>query len=291
MTATEHEASVVQPAHQLYMDYRQVHDLAGIKYLEEGQGVPILFLHGIGGGAHVFEPQLDHFGQRYRAIAWEMPGYAGSTPLPLVTMAALAASLGSFIKALGLDRPILVGHSLGGMIVQRLIAEAPHIARAVVLAQTTPVFGSRDPAWAEAFITSKLGPLDAGQSMHQIAEQAIRTSAAPTADPARLATARSALAATPASTYRDMVLVMPGFDMRDALPNIVVPTLVLAGSLDELAPPAGCQRMAARIPGSRYTEIDGVGHLAHAEQPDALNAALDAFLSACLTSTSTHTAE
>ena len=278
MTATEHETSVVQPAHQLYMDYRQVREVADIRYLEEGEGVPILFLHGIGGGGHVFEPQLDHFGKRYRAIAWEMPGYAGSAPLPLVTMAALAASLGSFIQALGLERPILVGHSLGGMNVQRLISEAPHIARAVVLAQTSPVFGGRDPAWADAFVASKLGPLDAGQTMQQIADEAVRTSAAPTADPARLVAARAAFAATPASTYRDMVMVMPGFDLRDALPKIVVPTLVLSGSLDELAPPAGCERMAARIPGSKYVLLDGVGHLAHAEQPAAFNAALDDFL-------------
>lgn len=281
MSAIEHEVPVVQPAHQIgFMDYRQVREVADIKYLEEGQGTPILFLHGIGGGAHVFEPQLDHFGRQYRAIAWEMPGYAGSAPLPLVTMEALAASLGGFIRALGLDRPILVGHSLGGMIVQRLLAEAPHIARAVVLSQTSPVFGARDPAWAENFIASKLGPLDAGQSMPQLADDAVRSSAAPDADPARLAAARAAFAATPASTYRDMIHVMPGFDMRDALPKIAVPTLVLAGSRDESAPPAGCQRMAARIPGARYAEIDGVGHLAHAERPAAFNAALDEFLGA-----------
>ena len=67
MSAIEHEIPVVQPAHQIgFMDYRQVREIADIKYLEEGEGVPILFLHGIGGGAHVFEPQLDHFSRRYR---------------------------------------------------------------------------------------------------------------------------------------------------------------------------------------------------------------------------------
>ena len=279
MTAIAHEVPVEQPAHQIgFMDYRQVREVAGIKYLEEGEGAPILFLHGIGGGAQVFAPQLEHFGRRYRAIAWEMPGYAGSAPLPLVTMEALAAALGGFIKALDLHRPMLVGHSLGGMIIQRLIAEAPHIARALVLAQTSPVFGGRDPAWAEAFVASKLGPLDAGHSMQQIAEESVRSSAAPAADPARLAAAQAAFATVPESTYRDMVLVMPGFDMREALAKVAVPTLVLAGSLDALAPPTGCERMAGKIPGARYVMLDGVGHLAHAEQPEAFNAALDDFL-------------
>ncbi|MDP9096143.1 MAG: alpha/beta hydrolase [Pseudomonadota bacterium] len=269
----------MQPAHQIgQMDVRQVREAADIIYLEEGEGVPILFLHGIGGGGPVFAPQLAHFGKRYRAIAWDMPGYANSAPLPLVTMEALAASLAGFIQALKLDRPILVGHSLGGMIVQRLLAASPHAARAVVLSQTSPVFGGRDPAWAAEFIASKLGPLDSGHSMETLAPEAIREAIGEGADPAGVAAAVASFGAVPESTYRDMVLAMPGFDQREALGRIAVPTLVLAGSLDQMAPPAGCERMAGRIPGARYVVLERAGHLAHAEQPGAFNAALDEFL-------------
>ncbi|MBV8911613.1 MAG: alpha/beta fold hydrolase, partial [Acetobacteraceae bacterium] len=159
MTRVEHhEACVVQPAHQYnQMDVRHVRDAAGISYLEAGDPATtsILFLHGIGGAAKAFTPQLDYFGRMYRAIAWDMPGYAGSVPLPLVTMEALASALAGFIRALGLERPVLVGHSIGGMVVQRLLAEAPDAARAIVLAQTSAVFGSRDPAWAAAFIEAR----------------------------------------------------------------------------------------------------------------------------------------
>lgn len=279
MSAIEHEARVIQPAHQIgQMDVRQVREAADIIYIEEGEGVPILFLHGIGGGARVFGPQLAHFGKRYRAIAWDMPGYANSAPLPLVTMEALAASLAGFIKALELDRPILVGHSLGGMIVQRLLAASPRIARGVVLSQTSPVFGGRDPAWADDFIASKLGPLDSGHSMETLATEAIRESIGEGADAAGVAAAEAAFGAVPESTYRDMVLAMPGFDQREALAQIAVPTLVVAGSLDRMTPPAGCERMAGRIPGARYVVLDNAGHLAHAEQPAAFNAALDEFL-------------
>jgi 3-oxoadipate enol-lactonase len=278
---TSHEACVVQPAHQLnQMDLRQVRDVAGIRYLEAGEqgAVPILFLHGIGGGAPAFAPQLEHFGHSYRAIAWEMPGYAGSVPLPLVTMEALAAALAGFIRALGLERPVLVGHSIGGMIVQRLLAEAPDAARAVVLAQTSAVFGSKDPEWAEAFIKDRLGPLDAGRSLEEIAPEAIRALIGEGADPEGVARAQECLAGVPDSTYRDMVLAMPGFDQREALPRIAAPTLVLAGSRDRNAPPAGMERMAARIPGARYAVLEGVGHLAYAERPAEFNAAVDGFL-------------
>lgn len=279
MISDEHEVCVTQPAHQIgQMDVRQVRETAGIRYLENGRGVPLLFLHGIGGGAALFRPQLDHFGQRYRAIAWEMPGYAGSAPLPIVTMESLAAALAGFIQALGLERPILVGHSLGGMVVQRLIAEAPHVARAVVLSQTSAMFGGRDPAWAEQFVASKLGPLDAGEGMAALAPAAVRDSIGEQADPAGVAAAEACYAAVPESTYRDMVLAMPGFDLRDALARIAAPTLVVAGSLDRSAPAAGCERMASRVPGAQYVCLEGAGHLAHAEQPGAYNASLDEFL-------------
>ncbi len=281
MTATEHEACVAQPAHQInQMDLRQVRDVAGIRYLESGDpgGTPILFLHGIGGAARAFAPQLDHFGQAYRAIAWDMPGYAGSVPLPLVTMEALAAALAGFIRALRLERPVLVGHSIGGMVVQRLLAEAPDAARAVVLAQTSATFGSKDPAWAEAFIRARLGPLDAGRSVAQIAPAAIAELVGDGADAAGVALAQDCMAEVPDSTFRDMVLAMPGFDARDALPRIAAPTLVLSGTADRNAPPSGMERMAARIPGARYVALEGAGHLAYAERPAAFNAAVDGFL-------------
>jgi 3-oxoadipate enol-lactonase len=279
--AVPHQASVPQAAHQqTQQEYEQVVSLGGIGYLEAGaaSAVPIVFLHGIGGAARMFRAQLDHFGADYRAIAWDMPGYGGSAPLPLVTIDALAAALGGFIDELGLDRPILVGHSLGGMLLQRLLAKAPNYARAVVLAQTSAAFGSRDPAWQNEFLSARLGPLDAGNSMAALAEAMVAGMVGPGADPAGVALARDCLAHTPDSTYRDSVLALRGFDCRDALAQIAVPALVLAGTLDTSAPASGMERMAARIPGAQYIALEGAGHLAYLEQPQPFNAALERFL-------------
>lgn len=281
MTVSAHIAGVPQAAHQeTQQETQQVSARGGITYLEAGDkaATPILFLHGIGGAARAFARQLAYFGARYRPIAWNMPGFEGSAPLPIVTMEALAAALGGFIHELGLDRPVLVGHSIGGMVVQRLLAEAPHTARAVVLAQTSAAFGSRDPAWAEAFIQARLGPLDAGLGMADLAPGLVAASAGEDADAAGLALAADCMAHVPDSTYRDMVLAMPGFDQRAALARIAAPTLLLAGSRDQSAPAEGMQRMASKIAGARYVVIEGAGHLAYLEQPDRFNAALDDFL-------------
>src|SRR5438046_7420589 len=80
---------------------------------------PLVFLHGIGGAARAWRGQLASFGDRYRAVAWDMPGYGGSAPLPNVSIATLADALQDFLQQIGASRPILVGHSIGGMIVQQ----------------------------------------------------------------------------------------------------------------------------------------------------------------------------
>src|SRR3978361_720375 len=61
---------------------------------------PLLFLHGIGGAARAGRGQLDFFGDRYRAIAWDMPGYGGSVPLQSVSISALADALEECVSRL-----------------------------------------------------------------------------------------------------------------------------------------------------------------------------------------------
>src|SRR3984885_13983662 len=94
---------------------------------------PLVFLHGIGGAARAWRGQLDFFAKRFRCLAWDMPGYGGSAPLPAVSIAALADALQDFLLQVSLAgagaiKPILVGHSIGGMIVQQLLANNSRIA-------------------------------------------------------------------------------------------------------------------------------------------------------------------
>src|SRR4051812_50064609 len=76
---------------------------------------PLAFLHGIGGAARAWRTQLDFFGDRYRAIAWDMPGYGGSAPLAAVSIASLAGGLRGFLPEVGATKPLLGAPSMGGM--------------------------------------------------------------------------------------------------------------------------------------------------------------------------------
>jgi 3-oxoadipate enol-lactonase len=246
---------------------------------------PLVFLHGIGGAARAWRGQLDFFGHRYRAMAWDMPGYGGSAPLPAVSIGSLAEALADFLRGVGATKPILVGHSIGGMIVQQLLAQNPAIAGAVVLAQTSPAFGKPDGDWQQSFLEARLGPLDRGETMVSLAPNLVKELVGDNPDEGGMKLARDCMAAVPEATYRATMLALMGFDQRHALKHIAVPTLVLSGSRDKNAPAPMMAKMASYIPSANYVELQGAGHLVNLERPAEFNAALDHFLKAHVAAT------
>jgi len=240
--------------------------------------MPLVFLHGIGGAARGWRGQLTAFGDRYRAVAWDMPGYGGSSPLPSVSIATLAGALQDFLDQLGAIKPVLVGHSIGGMIVQQWLVKHPNAASAVVLAQTSPAFGKADGDWQKSFIDARFGPLDRGETMVSLAPILVKELVGDDPDASGMALARDCMANVPEASYRASMLALLGFDQRQALKDIKLPTLVLSGSKDKNAPAPMMAKMASFIPSASYVELDGVGHLVNLERPTAFNAVLEQFL-------------
>lgn len=239
---------------------------------------PLIFLHGIGGAARAWREQLSTFGDRFHAIAWDMPGYGGSTPLEGVSIATLADALQDFLQQISADKPVIVGHSIGGMIVQQWLTKFPRSAGAVVLAQTSPAFGKAEGDWQKQFIEARLGPLDRGETMKTLAPTLVSELVGDNPDAAGMEIARDCMGSVPEASYRAMMLALLGFDQRKALGNISIPTLVLSGSKDKNAPAPMMAKMATYIPAATYVELDGAGHLVNLERPKAFNAALDHFL-------------
>ena len=239
---------------------------------------PLVFLHGIGGAARAWRSQIAAFGDRYHALAWDMPGYGGSAPLPSVSIATLADALQDFLRQIGGMRPVLVGHSIGGMIVQQWLTKHPRAAGAAVLAQTSPAFGKAEGYWQKQFIEARLGPLDRGETMTSLAPVLVKELVGDTPDARGMEIARECMGSIPEASYRASMLALLGFDQRKVLGNIAVPTLVLSGSKDKNAPAPMMAKMATYIPSATYVELEGAGHLVNLERPKAFNAALDQFL-------------
>jgi 3-oxoadipate enol-lactonase len=248
-----------------------------------GAGPPVVFLHGIGGAARVWTSQLQSFAAAgFRPVALDLPGYGARAPAAEMDFAELAADVEGAIAERALDRPVLVGHSMGGMIVQAALRRRPDGYRAAVLCCTSPAFGDPTGEFQKKFVADRLAPLDAGATMPALASSIVDDIMAPSADPAGHALAIATMASMPASTYRAAVRCLVTFDERANLPNIRIPVLCLAGEHDRNAPARMMERMAAKIPGARYVCLAGLGHLPNLEAPDVFDAAVLDFLTHAL---------
>ena len=237
---------------------------------------PLLFLHGVGGGHAAWDRQLEHFaGLGYRARAWDQPGYGGT---PLVEPYDLEHVAGALRREIGDEPTILVGHSMGGFIAQETYARYPESIKALVLTFTSAAFGAGGSDFARQFIAARIAPLDQGQSMADIAARVIPAMRGSRTEESGIALAQRVMAGVPPHTYRKAVHLLTTFDQRAGLAAIKVPTLLIAGSDDRVAPANVMQHMAARIPDAEFVRLEGCGHLGPMDQPQPFNEALAAFL-------------
>jgi len=272
-----------------------------------GDGPTVLMLHGIGGGHLAFAPQVESLASAgYRAVAWDMPGYGRSAPIEPYTFKGLAQSCITLIEALlaADDEPrrfgpepdamaeaggeavprraggiALLGHSMGGMVAQEVVARRPDLVNRLILCGTSASFGRADDEWQREFIAQRTAPLDAGQSMADLAQLLVPQMVGPHSMPEGVRLAEHCMSQVPSSTYRRALEALVTFDRRANLPQIHAPTLLVAGEHDRNAPPPVMKKMAAAIAGSTYLEMPGVGHLQNLEAPDEFDALVLNFLS------------
>ncbi len=249
-------------------------------WTEAGSGdTLVLLLHGVGGGRTVWPWQLEALAREgYRAAAWDMPGYGDSTLIDPYDMAGLAAACARLLRHLDSARTVLVGHSMGGMVAQQVMATEPERVQGLVLYGTSPAFGRPEGDWQQQFLRARLARLDAGSTMPELAASLVRAMLGDAPDPAGVAIATDSMGRLRPEVYRASLNALVGFDQRAALDRIDVPTLALVGERDGNAPPSVMSKMAARIRGAEYVCLPGAGHLASMEQPAQFNAILLDFL-------------
>ena len=241
--------------------------------------IPVVFLHGIGGGARSFAPQMASFAAAgYQPVAFDLMGYGGRDPVEALSFEALAEDVEFSIGEAGLERPILVGHSMGGMVVQTMLRRAQFDYAAAVLSCTSPAFGNPAGDFQKKFVADRLAPLDAGKTMADIAPRSAANVFGPNAAPAGRALYIQQYAAVPEATYRAAVQCLVTFDERANLPNIKVPVLCLAAEHDRNAPPPVVEKMAGKIPGAFYLCLSGLGHMPNLEAPAVFDGAIFNFL-------------
>ena len=249
-----------------------------------GAGPTVLMLHGVAGGYRCFAPQVEHYAlQGFRAVAWDMPGYGLSAPVEPYGVRGLAQSCIHLIEALlppGAEGPqrsvVLLGHGLGGMVAQEVVMRRPELVSRLVLSGTT---SGPDSGWAED-AQRQMAWLDASANdMRQLVDAVLPGQTGTLALPEGVQLARHCMAQLSPVTYRLALQAQAAFDRDAALAHIHVPTLLITGEQDRIAPGHAVERMAAKIQGSRWVQMPGIGHWQNLEAPDAFDALVLDFLS------------
>jgi pimeloyl-ACP methyl ester carboxylesterase len=251
-----------------------------IAYDRQGEGPPVVLLHGGVGDRRTWRRQIDDLSDEFTVVAWDAPGYGGSSDPPeAFRLADFADCLAAFIDALGLGRAHVVGLSFGGGLALELYRRHPEIPMTLVLAGAYAGWaGSLPPEVVEQRLqlALRLADLPPGQLVDEMLPTLFSASA-----PAELVDEFAAIMSEfhPAG-LRANARAFAEADVRDVLPRIGVPTLLLHGGEDVRAPLNVAQDIHARIPRARLVVMPGVGHASSVEAPEQFNTEVRAFLRA-----------
>jgi pimeloyl-ACP methyl ester carboxylesterase len=252
-----------------------------IAYRREGEGPPLVLLHGGASDGREWHRQLADLSDELTVVAWDEPGGgASSDPREGFALADFADSLAAFIQALALAPAHVGGLSWGGVLAQELYRRHPECVGSLILADTYAGWkGSLPAAEVAARVESILGETPAAREPLPRDEPAelwpgLFSAAAPPELHDELA--EIAADARPTSIRRT-VLEIAACDNRDLLPRIRVPTLLLWGADDIRSPLRVAEQFRAAIPGAKLVVIPDAGHMSSWEQPARFNTAIREF--------------
>jgi pimeloyl-ACP methyl ester carboxylesterase len=259
-----------------------------ISYRSCGRGPAVVLLHGIGSGAASWLHCALRLEKEAQVIAWNAPGYGRSSPLPNATPSAAdyALRLDRFLRALGITRCVLVGHSLGAMMASAYVSTGTDLVSHLCLLSPAQGYGSlQRQALGQQVEQERLTTLNTLGVQGMAERSGGRMLSAQANDDARAWVRWNTLALNPAG-YTQAVRMLCSDDIHRYPPKDI-PASVYCGSADTITPPDDCRTFAGHI-NFPFKLIDHAGHACYIEQPDIV---ANAIREACLPTLSKHSHE
>jgi len=256
---------------------KEILDVGGLDlaYVEvAGTEPPLLLVHGFTDSSRSFSLLAPHLSGR-RLIMPDLRGHGGSQAGEGCGVADFVDDTAGLIRRLRLDRPVVVGHSLGGMVSIALAARYPELIRGLVIMASAlkPDFGSDHQLIdGVAALRDPISPSDPFYGWWHACQPGV-----PRAFLAGLAKDASAI---PAAHWRAILEEVHRTDLTAAARAVQVPTLIIAGGCDPLFGAAHQQSMAETIAGSRTVWAQDCGHNPHWEDPAFVAEAITGMLPA-----------
>lgn len=241
--------------------------------LRPGAGTPMVFIHGWCCDHSYFSPQLSYFGEKGRTtLALDLRGHGRSDkPLQAYSMGAFADDVAWMCRELALAKPVLVGHSMGGIVAYDVAARYPALASAIVMIDSAVV----RPAAAKAAGPAILDALRSPRYAEVLRDLMTKGFFIPSDDAGRRNAILDAMTATPqhvmASAYQGLL----DYDPEAGRGRIRVPSLFIAAN--EPTPRADLVALRDLIPELHEGKTVGSGHFCTVEVPDQINAMIERF--------------
>ncbi|MFD1149950.1 alpha/beta fold hydrolase [Saccharothrix hoggarensis] len=250
-----------------------------ISYDDQGDGLPVVLVHGHPFDRSMWAPQVARLAPRHRVITADLRGFGETTVVPGKTpLGVFADDLFGLLDRLGVERAVWCGLSMGGQIVMEAHRARPERVRGLILADTfpeaeTPAGRAARHAAAERVLREGMGPYADEVLDKMISPTNVRALPDVAAHVLRMMRGTSPEGA--AAAWRGRA-ERP--DYLDSLSRATVPALVVVGEEDKFTPVDVARRMHATIPGSTLAVIPGAAHLPNLERPAEFTDAVERFL-------------
>jgi pimeloyl-ACP methyl ester carboxylesterase len=262
-----------------------------VNTIDLGEGPPVVFVHGLSGSWQNWLEQLPVLAREHRVVAMDLPGF-GYSPMPReeISIAGYARLLDGLLDELEIAAAAVVGNSMGGFIGAELAIAFPQRVERLVLVSAAGLSTHNDPRTVHAMpallrvqrIIAASAAWLASKSEEVVRRPRLRKAALavvvshPSRLPAALAAEQLRGAGKPG--FIPALEALIGYDVRDRLPQIACPTLIVWGERDRLITVKDADVFEELIPNSRKVIFEDTGHMAMLERPEAFNELLSGFL-------------
>ena len=247
---------------------------------DEGQGPIVVLVHGFPLNHSMWREQFSHLAGRYRLIAPDLTGFgqSGAIPGPL-TMERLADDVAALLAALNVNEPVtFCGLSLGGYVAWQFWRRHADRLGRLILCDTRAQADSPEAR----DVRLRMAEHVAEHGLEYVCEAMLPKLFSPATKrdrPDLIAAAREMILATrPATIGAAQRGMAERPDVRDWLPRILVPALVVVGAEDEISRPEEMRSIAEALPQARLVIVPDAGHMAPLESPDFVNGQIERFL-------------
>ena len=249
-----------------------------LHYTEQGQGMPLVLLHGYPLSSAIWHEQRQRLSDHFRVITPDLRGHGHSpAPLGVYSMELMARDVLALLDSLGVEKAVIMGHSMGGYVALAGWNIAPERFLALGLIASHAAADSEE-ARQNRYKTADQVAVEGSKIIAETMTPRLFAPGMPAEESIVVQVHTIILNTKPDGIIGTLKGMAERPDSTAMLPNLTIPVLLVAGDKDQIIPLARAEATAAAIPNATLATVENAGHLPMLEQPQATTMAIRSFL-------------